>query len=90
MEVRECLLSLSAESFVFQFANQKCKDYYAQKGNFVCCLCGCDTWLLTLREENRLRIFENRVLRKIFRSNWGEVTGEWKKLNHEDLNDGYP
>ena len=45
---------------------------------------------LTLRQERRLRVFENRVLRKIFRSNWGEVTGEWKKLNHEALNDGYP
>ena len=42
-------------------------------------LYGCETWLLTLREERRLRMFENRVLRRIFGPKRDEVTGEWKK-----------
>ena len=42
-------------------------------------LYGCETWSLTLREESRLRVFENRVLRRIFRPQTDEVTGEWKK-----------
>ena len=42
-------------------------------------LYGCETWLLTLREECRLRVFENRVLRRIFGPRRDEVTGEWKK-----------
>jgi len=40
-------------------------------------LCGCEIWCLTLREENRLRIFDNRVLRKVLRPKRDEVTGEW-------------
>jgi hypothetical protein len=43
-------------------------------------LYGCETWSLTLREEQRLRVFENRVLRRIFRPKRDEVTGEWRKL----------
>ena len=50
-------------------------------------LCGCETWSLTLREERRLRVFENRVLRGIFGANMDEVTGEWRKLHNEELND---
>jgi len=42
-------------------------------------LYGCGTWSLTLREERRLRVFENRVLRRIFGPKRDEVTGEWKK-----------
>jgi hypothetical protein len=48
-------------------------------------LCGCETWSLTLREENRLRVFENRILRRIFGTNRDEVTGEWRKLHNEEL-----
>ena len=40
---------------------------------------GCETWSLTLREERRLRVFENRVLRRIFGPKRAEVTGKWKK-----------
>ena len=47
---------------------------------------GCETWSLTLREERRLRAFENRVLRGIFGSKRNEVTGEWRKLPNEELN----
>ena len=50
-------------------------------------LYGCETWSLTLREERRLRVFENRVLRRIFGPKRDEVTGEWRKLYNEELND---
>jgi len=49
---------------------------------------GCETLSLTLRKERRLRVFENRVLRRIFEPKRNEVTGEWRKL-HEELNDLY-
>jgi hypothetical protein len=48
---------------------------------------GCETWSLTLREERRLRVFENRVLRRIFGPKRDEVTGEWRKLHNEELHD---
>ena len=50
---------------------------------------GCETWSLTLREERRLRVFENRVLREIFGPKRDEVTGEWRKLHNGKLNDLY-
>jgi hypothetical protein len=50
--------------------------------------CPRQQWL-TLREERRLRVFENRVLRRIFRPNRDEVTGEWRKLHNEGLNNLY-
>jgi hypothetical protein len=50
-------------------------------------LYGCETWSLTLREEHRLKIFENKVLRKIFGPKRDEVTGEWRKLHNEELRD---
>jgi hypothetical protein len=52
-------------------------------------LYGCETWSLTLREEHMLRVFENRVLRRIFGPKWNEVTGEWKRLHNEELYDLY-
>ncbi|KAJ4444112.1 hypothetical protein ANN_05901 [Periplaneta americana] len=48
-------------------------------------LYGCETWTLTLREEHRLRVFENKVLRKIFGAKRDEVTGEWRKLHNAEL-----
>ena len=48
-------------------------------------LYGCETWSLTLREEHRLRVFQNRVLRRIFGPKRDEVTEEWRKLHNEDL-----
>jgi hypothetical protein len=50
---------------------------------------GCETWSLTLREEHRLRVFENRVLRRIFGPKRDGVTGEWRRLRKEELNDLY-
>jgi hypothetical protein len=52
-------------------------------------LYGCETWSLTLWEEHRLRVFENRVLRRIFGPKRDEVTGEWKKLHNEELHNFY-
>jgi hypothetical protein len=48
-------------------------------------LYGCETWSLALRQEHRLRAFENRVLRRIFGPNRDEVTGEWRKLHNMEL-----
>jgi hypothetical protein len=50
-------------------------------------LYGCETWSLTLRKEHRPRIFENRVLRRIFGPNRDVVTREWRKLHNEELRD---
>jgi len=52
-------------------------------------LYGCETWSLTLREGRTLRVFENRVLTRIFEPKRDEVTGEWRKLQNEELNDLY-
>ena len=49
----------------------------------------CETWSLTLREEHRFRVFENKVLRRIFGPKRDGVTGEWRKLHNEELNDLY-
>jgi len=48
---------------------------------------GCETWSLTLREERRLWVFENRVLRRIFGAKTDDVIGKWRKLYNEELND---
>jgi len=52
-------------------------------------LYGCKTWSLTLMEERRLRVFEKKVLRRIFGPKRDEVTWEWRKLHNEELNDRY-
>jgi len=52
-------------------------------------LYGRETWSLTLREERKLRVFENMVLRRIFGPRRDEVTGEWRRLHNEELNDLY-
>ena len=50
---------------------------------------GCETWSLTLREERRLMVYENTVLRRIFGPKRDEVTLKWGKLHNEELNDLY-
>jgi len=52
-------------------------------------LCGCETWSLTLREECRLTVFQNKVVRKVFGPKRNELIGEWRKVHHEDLTDLY-
>ena len=49
----------------------------------------CETWSLTLREKRTLRVFENKVLTRIFRPKRDEVTREWRKLHNKELNDLY-
>jgi hypothetical protein len=62
--------------------NVKVKIY---KTIILSVLCGCETWSVTLREESSLSVFENRVLRRIFELKRDEVTGEWRKLQNEEL-----
>jgi hypothetical protein len=50
---------------------------------------GCENWPLTLREGHRMRVFENRVLRRIFYSKRYDVTGDWRKLHNEELHNLY-
>ena len=52
-------------------------------------LYGCEAWSLILREEKKLRVFENMVLRRIFGPRKDEVTGKWRRLHNEELNDLY-
>ena len=52
-------------------------------------LYGCETWSLTLRDERKLSVYENMVLRRIIGPKRDEVTGEWRRLHNEELNDLY-
>ena len=52
-------------------------------------LYGCETWSFTLRKEHRLRLFENRVLRRMFGPKMDKVTKEWRQLHNKKLNDLY-
>jgi len=84
----ECLLLVlfGPEGIVFQFAEiQRLKLNTTLILCFV--LCGCATWSVTVREEDRLMTIENRVLRKIFRHERAEVTGDWTKLHNAGLHD---
>jgi hypothetical protein len=56
---------------------------------FPLVLYGCQTWSLTLREEHRLRVFENRMLRRIFGLKRDEVTGGWRQLHNDELHNLY-
>ena len=77
------------ESFVFQFAIKKLKIKMYRTIVLPVVLYGCENWSLKLREERRLRVFENRVLRRVFGPKRDEVTGEWRKLHNEELSDLY-
>jgi len=79
---------IGAESFVFQFAIQNLKIKIYRTIILPLVLYGCETWSLTLREERRLRVSENRVLR-IFGPKRNEVIRELRKLHNEELNDLY-
>jgi len=79
------LLSFGAESFVLQFAiNVNIKRYRTIILAVV--LYGSETWSLTLREERRLRVSDNTVLRRMLWPKRDEVTAEWRKLHNEELN----
>jgi len=81
----ECLLLFGPELFVFLFTIQKFNDYNIQNCNLHLFLYGCETWSLTLREERRVRLSENRVLRRMFGPKREEVTGEGRKLQTGSL-----
>jgi len=83
------LLSFGAEYFVFQFAIQKLKIKVYRTIILPVVLYGRETWSLTLREERRLRVFENRVPGRIFGPRRDEVRGKWRKLHDEELSDLY-
>jgi hypothetical protein len=63
----------------------KCKDKGKQNYNFACILYGCETWSLTLREERKLKMFENRVLRRVFGPKKDEVTGNGENYKMRSL-----
>ena len=84
------MLSFGVESFVFQVAIQKILKIRVYRTIILpVVLYGCETWSLTRQEERKLRVFENMVLRRIFGSRNEEVTGEWRRLHNEELNDIY-
>jgi hypothetical protein len=64
------------------YRNKKKKKKNIQNNVFPAVLCGGETWSLTLRENRRLRVFENRVLR-IFGVKRDEVTREWRKIHND-------
>jgi hypothetical protein len=65
------------------FKNVKTKTY--RTIIFAVVLYGCETWSLILKKEYRLRVFENRVLRRIFGPKRIEVTGEWRRLHNKEI-----
>jgi hypothetical protein len=88
IKFRECLLMYSPKSFAFPsyIKNLKIKIY--KTVILPVALYGCETWSLTLGEDHRLRVFENRVLRKIHGPK-REEDGSWRKLHNDELRDLY-
>ena len=83
------MLSFGAESLSYSLSAKNTKIKIYRTIILAVVLYGCETWSPILREEHRLRVFDNRVLGKIFRLRRDEVTGEWRKLHNEGLNDLY-
>jgi len=83
------LVSVNTESLSFSLLSKNLKSRIYKTIILPVVLYGCETWSLTLREEHRLTVFENRVLRRIFGPKRDKVTGEWRKLHNEELNDLY-
>jgi len=83
------LLSFGAESLSSRLLSKNLNIKIYRTIILPVVLYGCEAWSLTLREEGRLRVFENWVLRRVFGPKRDEVTGEWKKLHNEEVNDLY-
>jgi len=78
-----------AESAVIQVAVQNLKFKIYRTLILSVFLYVCEIWSLTLREERRLRVFENRVLRRVFGPKRDEITGEWRTIHNKFLRDLY-
>ena len=81
------MLSFGAETFSSRLLSKNLKIKIYRNLILPVVLYGCETWTLTLREERKLRVFENMVLRRIFGPVRDEVSGEWRRLYNEELND---
>ena len=84
-----CLHTLLRLHYLLSRRKDLCVLIFKQNKVLHVVLYGCDTWSLTLREERNLRVFENMVLRRIFGPTRDEVTGDWRRLHNEELNDLY-
>ena len=87
--IQETLAVVRCKVFIFQFAPKNIKINIYWHIILPAVLYGCETRSFTLRKKRRLMVFENRVLRRIFVPKRNEVTGEWRKLHNEELNDLY-
>jgi hypothetical protein len=83
------LLPFSPEPSVFSSAAKNVKVRIYKTIILLMGLYGCETWSLTLREKHKLRVFENRVLRRIFGPKRDGVKGGWRKLHNEELHNLY-
>jgi hypothetical protein len=83
------MLPFGAEHFVLSPAVKNVKVRLHKTIFLPVVLCGCETWSLTVREEHKLRVFENRVLRRIFGPKRNRVTGGWRMLYNEELHNLY-
>ena len=83
------MLSFGAEYFVLSLLSKNINIKIHRTIILPVVLYVCETWSLILREELRLRVFENMVLRRIFGPKRDGVRGEWRKLHNEELNDLY-
>ena len=72
------MLLFGAESFIFQFAIKNLKIKISRTKILPVVLYGCETWSFTLRKKRRVKVFKNRVLRRIFGRKRDDVTGEWR------------
>jgi hypothetical protein len=82
-------LSFGEESIVFTLISKITKIEILRTVILSFILCGYENWSLTLMEEHFVRVFQNKVLRRIFGPRRDEVTGEWRELYNEELNDLY-
>jgi hypothetical protein len=83
------MLPFGAEPFVLSPAVKYVKVRIYNTIILPVVLYGCETWSLTVREDHKLRVFENRVLRRIFEPKWDRVTRGWRKLHNEELHNSY-
>jgi hypothetical protein len=83
------LLLFGPEYSVFSSAVERCQIGIYKTIILPVVLYGCEIWSLKLREEHKLSVFENRVLRRIFGPKGDGVTGGWRKLHNDELHDLY-